>query len=112
MVLEGMRTSDVCDKYIKPVTDGAMSSYCEYLVAQGYKSCRGSAVGIATVFISHAWKCLFLDVVDALEYHFRTEPDLIVWFDLFRYGDYHSLDTTYHHQNARLGLIYPTLTSL
>ena len=83
-VLEGMSTADVCDTHVKPVTKNAQSSYCELLAAQDYKSCRESAVGTATVFISHAWKCLFLDVVDALEYHFRTEPNIIVWFDLFR----------------------------
>ena len=84
-VLEGLTTAEVCDSHVKPATSSARSSYCELLTAQHYRSCRGSAVGIATVFVSHAWKCLFLDVVDALDFHFRNEPDIIVWFDLFRY---------------------------
>ena len=39
-------------------------------------------VGIASVFISHAWKYTFVEVISALEYHFRVEPDIFIWFDL------------------------------
>jgi len=50
------------------------------------------AVGIATVFISHAWKYLFLDVMCALEYHFRDQPDIIIWFDLFSNNQHKAVD--------------------
>ena len=35
------------------------------------------------MFISHAWKYTFVEVVDALEHHFSTQPDIFIWFDLF-----------------------------
>jgi hypothetical protein len=35
------------------------------------------------VFISHAWKYPFLDVMDALRNYFRSEPDIVIWFDVF-----------------------------
>jgi hypothetical protein len=40
------------------------------------------AVGKATVFISHAWKYLFLDVMDALQNYFFSDPDILLWFDI------------------------------
>ena len=40
-------------------------------------------VGIATLFVSHAWKYKFLDVVNALARHLKDEPDTFIWFDLF-----------------------------
>ena len=35
------------------------------------------------MFISHAWKYQFLDVLDALQNYFEPEPDIIIWFDVF-----------------------------
>ena len=37
----------------------------------------------ADVFISHAWKYAFLDVVAAVEAHFLHTPDMVIWFDVF-----------------------------
>jgi len=76
--LEGLTTTQVCDLFIKPQTESYQSSYCKMLESQHHP-----AIGIATVFISHAWKYRFLDVICALEYHFRDQPDIIIWFDLF-----------------------------
>ena len=75
---EGLSTNDVCEKYIKPTTAPYQSSFCELL-----QHVEHPAVGPAQVFISHAWKYRFLDVCDALLEHFQTQPDIIVWFDLF-----------------------------
>eukprot|EP01036_Dinobryon_divergens_P032807 gene32807-biopygen26026 len=37
----------------------------------------------ADVFVSHAWKCLFLEVVDTLLSHFADRLDtIVVWFDM------------------------------
>jgi tetratricopeptide (TPR) repeat protein len=52
-------------------------------------------VGEAKVFISHAWKYEFLDVVDALMYHFKDEADIIVWFDLFSNNQHKAVDLTF-----------------
>jgi hypothetical protein len=40
-----------------------------------------SSVEVAKVFISHAWKYQFLDVISAIQNSF--DPETIVWFDLF-----------------------------
>jgi tetratricopeptide (TPR) repeat protein len=40
-------------------------------------------VGIATLFVSHAWKYKFSDVVNALARHLKDEPNTFIWFDLF-----------------------------
>lgn len=76
--LDGLTTTDVCNNFIKPLTDKHQSSFCEMLDQQ-----KHPAVGIATVFISHAWKYLFADVISALEHHFRDQLDTVIWFDLF-----------------------------
>ena len=57
---------------------------------------KHEAVGLATVFISHAWKYLFLDVVDALLYHFQHESDIIIWFDLFSNNQHKAVDLDFH----------------
>ena len=55
-------------------------SYCDCLQAQG----RGYDVGdSAQVFISHAWKYTFTQLVNALEGHSQDRPDIVICFDLF-----------------------------
>ena len=46
--LEGLTTTDVNEKYQKPITSDSQLSYCEYLKLQ-----NNSNVGVAVVFISH-----------------------------------------------------------
>eukprot|EP00605_Chrysophyceae_sp_TOSAG23-4_P000662 GSChrysophyteH1.ASY1.ANO1.744.1 assembled CDS len=77
-VKEPLTTTDVCNKFLKPITSEKEQSYCEYLQEQ-----KSPDVGEASVFISHAWKYTFVEVVDALEHHFSNEPDIFIWFDLF-----------------------------
>ena len=55
-------------------------SFCDYLKQQ---QTSHPAVGAATVFISYAWKYLLLDVLDALQNYFLSDPDIIIWFDVF-----------------------------
>lgn len=74
--LEGLTTSEVNVMFLMPATEAHQTSYCDVLVSQG-----SLHVGEGQVFISHAWKFLFLDVVEALEYHF--DEDIVIWFDLF-----------------------------
>lgn len=82
--LINLTTSDVCEKYLKPLTKLSNQSYCSYLKDQ----LHDSRVKQANIFVSHAWRYKFLDVVDALIEHFpnnsmNKEPP-ILWFDLFR----------------------------
>lgn len=78
--IEKKTTDDICQELIKPflLSGGYQCSYCEYLLKTD-----PTLVGEAHVFISHAWRFNFLDVVHALEEFFSTEPDVIIWFDLF-----------------------------
>ena len=78
IVKEPLTTTDVCNKFVKPITSTKGHSYCELLVER-----NSPDVGEASVFISHAWKYIFLDVIDSLQHHFSREPDMYIWFDLF-----------------------------
>ncbi len=73
-----LTTTDVCERFLKPITSVKRQSYCELLAEQ-----HSPDVGEASHFISHAWKFPFIDVVDALQHHFSHEPDVYLWFDVF-----------------------------
>jgi tetratricopeptide (TPR) repeat protein len=102
----GLTTTDVCNTIVKPLTAVLQCSYCEFLLhpipsededEEGGE--EGSeiieAVGeVASVFISHAWKYKFLDVVNALELHFKETPNIVIWFDLFS-NNQHRPDVPY-----------------
>ena len=90
--LENKTTTEICNEFVKPFTTGSSRSccfsrrgsssgisYCELLRQK--KSHNISSV--ANVFISHAWGGIFLDLVDTLEYHFRDEPNIFIWCDIF-----------------------------
>jgi len=70
------------------------------LCAQLQRDGRDEAVGPARWFISHAWKCSFLEVTDAIMHFFQSNNsasgsaaqavvrqkalmETIIWFDLF-----------------------------
>ena len=72
-----LTTADVCENIIKPATENDLISYCDLLQQQNHPA-YGS---VATVFISHAWQYKFVEVVDALLYHFRDAPDTIVSYN-------------------------------
>ena len=83
--LEGLTTGDICEKFVKPMTESTQSSYCDH-----FGSSLPDDIVPATVFVSHAWKYKFLHVICALENHFKVNhsttdknKQLILWFDLF-----------------------------
>jgi len=79
--LIGMTTTQVCQEYLLPLTNKSKDSYCEQLKKQKGGSKK---VGLATVFVSHAWKYLFSDVINTLKHYFQgSRKDEIIWFDLF-----------------------------
>jgi tetratricopeptide (TPR) repeat protein len=93
--LKGKTTTQVCEEFVKPVTKEFKSSFCELL------SYRNSPeVAVATVFISHAWKYQFLDVLDAIvEYFTKVEADfesVILWFDLFCNNQHKAVEFDFH----------------
>ena len=89
--LAGLSTTEVNRQAQKPLTYYRQSSYCDMAKAAG-----DSGVKPAVVFISHAWKYIFLDVVEALQYHFRDEPDAVIWFDLFSNNQHSAPDLDFH----------------
>ena len=79
--LRGLTTTQICETYIKGPDKETFSkklSYCEVLQLH-----NDDNVGVASVFVSHAWKYEFLDVYDALKTQFPGNPEVVVWFDLF-----------------------------
>lgn len=77
--IASLTTTEVCERFVVPFTRDDHCSICQLLIRQ-----ESTQVGDANVFISHAWKYRFLDVVDALSFHFCLEADTcVVWFDLF-----------------------------
>lgn len=81
-------TKDICEEFIKPMTNVQQRSLCEVLVRNEHLE-----VGVAEIFISHAWSCKFLDVYDALKYHFRDQIETTyLWFDLFSNNQHATVD--------------------
>jgi len=80
IALANLTTTQVNDLYQKPMTLLSQSSFCDLIESDA--DARHN-VGTATVFISHAWKFVFLDVVEALETHFADSLDTIIFFDMF-----------------------------
>jgi hypothetical protein len=86
-----MTTADVVEVIIKPLTVEDECSVCDLLAKTGNSA--NHHVSQATVFISHAWRCKFLDVVNLIGDHFERgksdAPGLneaaatYIWFDVF-----------------------------
>ena len=87
-----LTTAEVNKYFVIPFTAEKKCSYCDLLVAEG-----AECVGTAQVYISHSWEYVFVDVVDALLYHFRDNPDIIIWFDLFSNNQYDASDIELDH---------------
>lgn len=87
------------------------SSYCDLL-----RYLQHPAVGIPTIFISHAWKYQFLDVVNAITTYFdhktslrgsvqsvtvgtrgEDDEDVIVWFDLFSNNQHKAIELEFDY---------------
>jgi tetratricopeptide (TPR) repeat protein len=100
--LNDATTKDVCDYFVIPATQEKKMSFVETL--------DSSEIGKPAVFISHAWQYKFKAVVEALEKYFKTEPDVIVWFDVFCANqhqatnrDFHWWTTTFKNSIAAIG---------
>jgi uncharacterized protein (DUF2267 family) len=95
--MRGLTTTEVCEQIVKPLTLTSKTSLCEYLQQINHAAFAKES----TVFISHAWKYLFLDVMDAVIEHFQQQQisfdDVVIWFDLFSNNQHQavSLDFTW-----------------
>ena len=78
--LAGLTTSEVTTLIFAPATAASKLSLCEQLQGEG-----DAGIGIATWFVSHAWMCTFVELLEALEHFFGGEPqglDTCIWLDL------------------------------
>jgi hypothetical protein len=78
--IAGMSTTEVSDMFMKKLTIASGVSYSEMKYREKCKDVRK-----ANVFVSHAWRYRFLDVIDALKAHFGSDNlcKTVIWFDLF-----------------------------
>ena len=77
----GLRTSEVCNRFLKPSTVDQQESCC---VAFKTDPTRSGHIGQATAYLSQSWGHEFLDVVAALEdYDLRQPTPTVFSFDLF-----------------------------
>ena len=89
--LKDLTTTDVCERFVKPMTTAGKCSVCELLRYE-----NNVVLPQSNVFISHAWQYKFLDVVEAIRFSLTDgdssrENDFVVWFDLFTVNQ-HGLD--------------------
>ncbi len=87
-MLQGLTVSEVNEQFQTKLTSKAQCSYCQHLVNNGY----GQYVKKGNVFISHAWKFLFLDTYDTLKDYFSARPYVTLWFDLFSNNQHEAVD--------------------
>ena len=74
----GKTTTDVCNDVVKILTKQHQCSFCYLLKASNHNAfCEK-----ADVFISHAWKYPFLDVIAILEHHFKDNPNAVSYTHL------------------------------
>eukprot|EP00808_Paulinella_micropora_P019145 g78358.t1 len=82
----GATTDDVVRDLVKPATANQKCSYVE-LLARSQDPQDRAGVATATVFLSHAWKYTFKQVVEAIAAHWPDKDNVrsqtFLWFDIF-----------------------------
>jgi len=91
-IKEGMTTADVCRDVVLPRTQANKSSLHDVLQVQ-----MPYAIGPATVFVSHAWKYNFREVMLVLlayadECKQANKPTCFFYFDLFAHSQHSAPD--------------------
>ena len=86
-LIQGATTEDVCERVCKPITEKAQESVAACLARLADVADR-SFVGSPTIFISHARRYLFSDLVAAVSAHVESLPESdreaqYVWLDIF-----------------------------
>jgi hypothetical protein len=95
-----LTTFQMMERFVKPRTASSQLSLCEQLMSDGGDG--AAYVATAKIFLSHAWKYLFLDVVDATERRFSgsADPDPVVWFDVFSVSQHKSSERDFAWWNS------------
>jgi len=96
MCLTGRTTSQVCSELIKSHTASEKISYIDLVLRSGKTSCVGQAIR----FVSHAWSCNFLAVVETLVQKCKDEKEdestCFVWFDIFSVNQHSGIEDFGH----------------
>ncbi len=84
--LPARTTSQVCVVVVKVDTLAAGQCYAEMLRSRG--GSEAADVGVPTMFLSHAWRYSFANLVDAVDAHYEDQLPAIretafVWNDIF-----------------------------
>jgi peroxiredoxin family protein len=94
--LMNMTTADVCNEIIKADTKSERISYIELLQKKG----KGSFVGTAIRFISHAWACKFLALVETIFEKCKEdgldESACSIWLDIFTVNQHSGIEDFEH----------------
>ena len=81
---EHLTTSQLNSKFVKPETEGTSKSFIHQYADLRDETTGVPLVSTATVFVSHAWRYSFYDVVvDVMEQYAKQFPNAYFWFDLF-----------------------------
>ena len=95
--VQGKTTAEVCENIIKPLTRSAQSALVDALQRpeMGSLGNKEHFTGRATIFVSHAWKYKFEQLIDALEAYAELLGDLEaarLWLDVFVVNQHASVD--------------------
>ena len=112
----GSRTSEkVCNDIIMPETLDGRASYIDLVIKENVNDFiddEGSFIGPATVFVSHAWKYDFVEVIEAVQLWWvehGSNPKVYFWIDLFCnnqhaiINSFEWLETTFRSSVASIG---------
>jgi len=81
---EELTTAQINGRVVKPETAFQVCSYSEKIADELFDG--RSAIGLANVFISHAWSYNFMEVIEAIEAFLvdrKYENEIYFWFDTF-----------------------------
>jgi hypothetical protein len=97
-----MTTEDMCKTLIKPATAEKQCSYAELLMSDPEAARR--YVGKATVFVSHAWRYKFVDLVNTVAAYERDEkPGAFFWIDFIPNNQHTAIARPYDNNRGQGG---------
>ena len=115
---KSLTTSQINSAFIKPETKGTDHPYIQKYATKRDKKTEQPLVSSATVFVSHAWRYSFYDIVfDVMEQYASKHPDTYFWFDLFTNNqneisnkDFDWFSTTFRNTIEEIGQVLLVLS--
>jgi hypothetical protein len=84
---------DIYEAIVKPFTQLQSLSFCQFLLQQQQRTAE-VIVGPATIHIVYSPTMNFMDFIDTLITHFSSQPNTMIWLDLFSSHHPHTLPLT------------------